>query len=166
MKQEYFDGQAYFRNLAEKNKIVLRDEYKIGTCSGPSGVEQVLGSFRKTANFVLIDDTTNGNVNANRAGGAFNSRTFTVFIIKHYKSDDMQDYESKLSEVRMLYLQFLSRILRDAQSLALKDVYLKTDNIYYREPGPFAFNGAAGVYFMLTIDEPTDLIYEDEQWTD
>ncbi|MBR2253355.1 MAG: hypothetical protein IJ895_02930 [Prevotella sp.] len=78
MKQEYFDGQAYFKNLAEKNKIVQRDSYKVGTCSGASGVEEVINNFRKVANFILIDDTTNGNVFVNRAGGAFNRRTFTV----------------------------------------------------------------------------------------
>lgn len=166
MKQEYFDGQDYFKNLAEKNKIVQRDSYKVGTCSGASGVEEVINNFRKVANFILVDDTTNGNVFVNRAGGAFNRRTFTVFIIKHYKNMDMVDYEQKMTEVRQLYMQFLSRILRDAQQLQLKDIYVDTNNIYYREPGPFAFNGAAGVYFMLSIDEPTDLIYDDEQWTE
>lgn len=78
----------------------------------------------------------------------------------------MQDYEKKMTEVRHLYMQFLSRILRDAQDLQLSDVYVRTDSIYYREPGPNGFNGSAGVYFMLTIDEPTDLIYDAEQWSD
>lgn len=166
MTGQYFDGIGYLQGIAGANKTVQQDGYKVGLCSGAAGVEDVMNSFRKTANFLLVDNTTNGRMSVNNAGGVFNRRTFTVFIIKHYRGGDMQDYESKMSEVRLLYLQLLSRILRDRVDLELKNVYVRPNEIYYREPGPYGFNGAAGVYFTFPIDEPTDLIYDDEQWTD
>jgi hypothetical protein len=167
MKAEYFDGIGYLQGIANVNKVVKNDRYKVGLCSGAAGVEDVIGNFRSAPHFFLVDNTTNGRMVVNNAGGVFNRRTFTVFIIKHYRGGDMQDYESKMSEVRLLYLQILSRLLRDRVSLELKDVYLRTDDIYYREPGPYGFNGSgAGMYFTFPIDEPTDLIYDNEQWTD
>lgn len=166
MKSEYFDGQKYFTDLANANKQVASDGYRVGQCSGVGGVEEVINNFRKTANFVLVDSTTNGTMLQNRAGGIFNRRTFTIFIIKHYKSGDMQDYEAKMKEVRELYLQFLSRMLHDSVGLALREVYVRMGEVYYREPGPYAFNGGAGVFFTFPIDEPTDIIYDNEQWND
>lgn len=160
-----FDGIEYFKRIASENKRCIEEGYCITTCSGPSGIEGVMENFRRASRFVLIDDTTSGSVKPNRAGGFFNRRTFTVFIMSRHERGSMESYEREMSECRELYLSLLSRVVRDAQHFReLDDVYIALDSIYYREPGPYAANGAAGLYFMLPIDEPVDLRYNEEEW--
>lgn len=159
-----FDGISYFKAMALRNKACAG--YTVTECSGPMGVEGMMYSFRKSDSFVMVDDTTVGSVAVNRAGGAFDRRTYTVFLIRQHTADDMADYEEKMQELRSIYRQLLSRMLRDRAGLALEDVYLQTGNVTYKEPGPMGFNGSASIYFMVSIDEPLDLTYDEEQWSD
>jgi hypothetical protein len=42
--------------------------------------------------------------------------------------------------------------------------YLHVDRIpFYEIPGYF-INGCAGLYFMITVDIPTDLCYDGSEW--
>ena len=159
-----FDGIGYLKGIATACKAC--QGYKVDECSGPMGVEGAMHGFRKSDAFVLVDDTTTGSVSMNRAGGAFDRRIFTVFLLKKHKFDDMGDYEEKMKELRSIYRLFLSRIVRDRSELELRDVYVQASQINYHEPGPQWFNGVASIYFMLSIDEPIDLSYDDEQWSD
>lgn len=159
-----FDGIGYFKRIAKACKA-CRD-YVTTECSGPMGVEGMMQNFRKAHSFVMVDDTTVGSTTMNRAGGAFDRRTYTVFLVKQHTGDDMEDYERKMQELRSIYRLFLSRMVRDRYDLDLQEVYLQTQSILYKEPGPMGFNGAAAIYFMVSIDEPVDLEYDDEQWSD
>lgn len=159
-----FDGIGYFKQIAQKCRACTG--YTVTECSGPMGVEGVMQNFRKSSSFVMVDDTTVGSTTMNKAGGAFDRRTYTVFLIKQHTRDSMDDYEACMEELRGIYRLFLSRMVRDRSELDLHDVYLLTHSIYYKEPGPMGFNGAAAIYFMVSIDEPVDLEYDAQQWSD
>ena len=62
-----FNPIDYFTSLAEKNKLCRDHDFKVLACSGPESIEGLIGEFRKTANFVLVDDTTDNNVHSGKA---------------------------------------------------------------------------------------------------
>jgi hypothetical protein len=43
-------------------------------------------------------------------------------------------------------------------------IYLNTNRIPSREIGKYFMNGCTGLYFMVDIQEPTELIYNKDEW--
>ena len=56
-----FNALAYFKNLAERNKLAKAHNFKPCYCAGIEGINDVIQEFRKTSNFIMIDDTTSQN---------------------------------------------------------------------------------------------------------
>ena len=89
---------------------------------------------------------------------------FTVFLLARYDTRSKDDYRAKLSLCRELFRQMHSRFIVDASWLQSDLCYLAVDEIRSRELGGQFLNGCTGLYFMLAIDEPTDLQYNSEEW--
>lgn len=161
-----FDGEQYFKDMAQRNRLCIEKGFEVGSCTGPESIETVLAEFRSKGYFVLVDDTNDGNMTSN-GSGRFMRRVYTVFILAQYKWDDLKERRDKLELCRRIYRQFISRALRDRRKFDDEGrVFLNVDNIFYREMGRYAMNGVTGLYFMIENDEPTDLIYEKDDWTD
>lgn len=60
--------------------------------------------------------------------------------------------------------QLLSKLIVDAEDLENELVYLDTANVMCRELGQYFLNGCTGLYFMIDISEPVDLVYASEEW--
>lgn len=56
--------------------------------------------------------------------------------------------------------------MRDSQLLQENLTYLNADDIRSNEIGGTFLNGCTGLYFQLSVDEPTELCYNPEEWTD
>lgn len=158
-----FDAIDYFKGLCNSNKLAKENKFYPCACSGINSLQEVLEQFRRQSAFFAVDDTNDG-VTERRSGGFFKKRTFTVFIMKRYKFDDMADRQVALDICRKLECQVHSRMLRDRENMNNELVYLNTDNVYTRELGEYFINGCTGLYFMIDVSEPIDLTYNDEEW--
>ncbi len=165
MEEQLFDALGYFKTLAEKNRLCLQHGFKPVFCSGPESIEGIVQEFQKTANFVCIDDTTDGNL-FSEGVSYFQRRVYSVFIIASYKWDDMQDREEKLNLCRRIFKQFVKKMIWDRQQLeATEDsfTFLNTERIYSKEMGRYSISGVTGLYFMVDNDDPESMEYEDSQ---
>lgn len=158
-----FDAITYFKGLCNKNKLAKANAFYPCVCSGINSLEEVLQAFRREAAFFAVDDTNDG-VTERRSGGFFKKRTFTIFIMKRYKYDDMADRQLQLDTCRQLYRQVHSRMLLDRENMSNDLVYLNTDNVYSRELGEYFISGCTGLYFMIDVSEPINLKYDKDEW--
>lgn len=158
-----FDAVGYFRNLCTKNKLARTNMFCPCTCSGIDSLEEVLDAFRRESAFIAVDDTNDG-VTERRSGGFFKKRTFTIFVMIRYKLGNMSDRQEKLSLCREIFRQFHTRMIQDKDEMGNDLIYLGTDNIYSRELGEYFISGCTGLYFMVDVAEPIDLVYNNTEW--
>lgn len=160
-----FDALAYFKELAEHNRLANEHGFKACFCSGPDGINDVMQEFRKTANFIMIDDTTSQNTYS-KGVSFFDRNVYTVFILASYRYDDMTDREEKLRLCRRIFRQIHSKLLHDKETLVYGDCleYMDINSIYSKELPRYSMNGVTGLYFMINNDEPVDLTYNAEEW--
>lgn len=160
-----FDALGYFKNLAEKNKLAKENGFKACFTAGPDGINGVMEQFRKVANFVMIDDTTSQNTYSSGVT-FFDRNAYTVFILAHYRMDDMEDREEKLRLCRQIFRQFHSRMIYDKDNYVYGDrlEFLAVNQIYSKELPRYSMNGVTGLYFMVNNEEPVDLTYSKDEW--
>lgn len=160
-----FNALEYFKTLAGKNKLAREHGFMPCFCSGPDGINDVMQQFRKTANFVMVDDTTSQNT-FSRGVTFFDRNVYTVFILAAYRFDDMADREQKLRLCRRLFRQMHSRMIRDKQECVYGDSleYLDLNSVYSKELPRYSMNGVTGLYFMVNNDEPVDLTFNAGEW--
>ena len=128
-----------------------------------NSLEEVLGGFRKQSAFFAVDDTNDG-VTERRSGGFFKKRTFTIFLMKRHEFNNMADRQSALDICRQLYRQVHSKLLKDRENMNNELIYLNTDNVYSRELGEYFISGCTGLYFMIDVSEPINLMYDEGEW--
>ena len=158
-----FDALHYFETLARQNKLCVENGFEPVFCSGPDSIEGVMQEFQKTANFVMIDDTTDQNLYSEGVS-YFKRRVYTVFVLAQYRWDDMKDREDKLNLCREVFKQFVKRMIWDrTQREDDETAFLNVEKIYSKEFGRYTMNGVTGLYFMVENDEPASMEYEDEQ---
>ena len=160
-----FDALAYFADLASKNKLARENNFHVDYCSGPGGLEPAMQGFRQYQNFIFIDDTTAANTFSNKVGW-FDRNVYCIHIIAGYRHGDAGSYNQALRLCRQIFRQFLSKVIHDRETYAYgtKLMYLNTQNVYSSEYGRYSFNGATGLFFQLQNDEPTNLVYHDNEW--
>ena len=158
-----FDAIGYFKNMCNRNRLAKAHNFYPCICSGINSLEEVLENFRRQSAFFAVDDTNDG-VTERRSGGYFKKRTFTIFIMKRYTFNDMEDRQRALDICRQLARQIHSRMLLDGEDLTNDLIYLNTDNVYSRELGEYFINGCTGLYFMIDVSEPIDLSYNEDEW--
>lgn len=151
----------YFKNLHSKLKKTNFD-YHFCRVSGLNMLEDILSNYSSKNAFLAIDDSDDGSTITN-FGGYFNRRSITVFILKKYKINEMELREEILNECRSIYISLLSKLLID-KAIVPGLMYLDNKQIPYHEvPGQFA-GGTTGIYFVLTIEEPINLVYDATEW--
>lgn len=158
-----FDAISYLKHLGETNKLAREHHFAVDETEGMEGLQPVMEKYRKTANFIMVDDAVDGAYESNKVGW-FNRRTFTVFILATFREDSVSDRNAKLDVCREIYRQFLSRLIADSGAFEYDLIYMRTGQIRYRELNSYNLGGLTGVVFMLTVDEPTDLEYNEDEW--
>jgi len=124
-----------------------------------------MSEYRDYSNFILIDDTTAANTFFSRPGW-FDRNDYTGWIMMGYDYQDEHDYSNKLKTCRLIFKQFLSRMIYDKAVRTYGDAltFLHTEQVYSMEYGRRSFNGATGVMFKINNDESVDLRYNPEEW--
>ena len=163
MKTE-FNANEYFLRLCRENRLCQELGFKPCYCSGIGGMEGGLAQFQTTANFIMVDDITAGGTHE-LSDGFYERNTYTVFILMRYRHGDMRDYNEKIRLCRLIYHQFLSRILRDQDEDREPFIdTLLTSNILSTEFGRDSFTGLTGLMFHIDNDEPLDIVYSQHDW--
>lgn len=163
--REAFDALAYFKEMGEKNKLAQQLGFYVGFSSGPDGLDIVMSEYREHANFILIDDTTAANTFCSKPGW-FDRNDYTVWILMGYDYQDENDYNEKLKLCRIIFKQFLSRMIFDRATRKYGEslTFLHTEQVYSMEFGRRSFNGATGIMFKIQNDEPTNLCFQEDEW--
>ena len=162
-----FNAFAYFEHLGKANKLAQEQGFITCYCSGPESIQGIMQNYRKSSNFIMIDDTTSQNTYS-QGVTFFKKEIYTVFIVAGYKYDDMLDRQNKLTLCRRIFRQLHSRMIYDQEAQTFDDQlqYLDINNIFSTELGRYAYNGVTGLYFMVQNDEPTDLEYSEDDWNE
>lgn len=159
-----FDSEAYFSSLCGRNRLAVEADFRFCTCSGIEQLQGPLRRFRDTDAFFCLDDTNDGAMFRGKNGGWFKKRTFTVFLLHKYDIKDESSRLAAMSTCRELFRQVCSRMVIDADDLSNELVYLHTENILAREFGQYFLNGCTGLYFMIDVSEPVDLVFDADEW--
>lgn len=160
-----FDAVSYFTNLTNSNRLAKAEKFFPCQSSGPASLEGIINNMRTERAFVCIDDTNESNTFS--SGSAFfMRRVFTVNILIRYNEGDMNDRQLQLDICRRLFRQFHSRIIRDKYRSVPELQFVNERNIMSRDYGQYFLNGITGLYFVLQSNEPLNLCYDAEEWTE
>lgn len=163
--EKTFDFYSYMAAIATKNRFAIERGFHPCTCSGINYLEEPLQNYRTKANFICTSDVTDG-ATYQRSGGWFKKRSVMVFILMRYRHGDDSDRRAKMDDCRELLRQIQSRLVRDNERLAAEDLYMNIDVFRDSEIGGVFLNGCTGLYFMLSVEEPTDLQFNPAEWED
>ena len=165
MAKDLFPALEYFTQLAKSSRLAQDNKFYTCLCSGPDSIQGVMENFRKQQNFIMVDDTTSQQTFSNGVG-YFRRDVYTIFILAHYRIDDMIDREEKLNLCRQIFRQFHSRLLHDRDELGDDRLtFLQLYNVYSSELPRYSYNGVTGLYFMIQNEEPIDICYDESEWT-
>ena len=160
-----FDFIEYIKSLTAANKLATDKKFQPVTCSGINYLEGMLEEYQTTANFICTTDTCQ-ETTFQQSGGWFKRRVYTVFILARHEYGNIEDYNQKLTLCRELFRQLQSRFLHDSELLQTQLLYLITADIRSNELGATFLNGCTGLYFLLSMDEPTNIAYDPNEWTE
>lgn len=163
-----FDAYGYFKRLTETNKLCQQNGFVCGQCSGISGIEDAINTYRKAGGLVLVSDTTDSRT-FSQGITFFDENVYTVFIVLNYKFGDMEDRKQKLNIARCIFRQFHSKLIYDKNYTTDPQLYAQLDflqpnSVYSRELPSQWLNGKTGLYFMVNNQEPVDLCYDSSEW--
>lgn len=161
----FFDFHGYMQELCRRNRLARSSGYHTTACSGMGHLEGLLQEFRSQNKLVAVSDVCDERT-VQLAGGWFKRRLFTVYLTHPYTFQDMASFRAAMDTCRELYRQFQSRMLRDAATFAYRGASLNVGDIRSQELGGTLLNGVTGLLFMVTLDEPTDISYNREEWDD
>ena len=145
-------------------------------------------NFKSEKNFILFTDTLSKDIfedGVNYEGltnwrgkslrkqffcngsGYFRRDIYTVFILMHYRYNDMSDRDEKLDICREIFRQMNSRILYD-RDCECDDrlTYLNFENVFVRELSGYEKNGVTGLCFMIQNEQPIDISYDRAEWVE
>ncbi len=159
-----FDLIHYIKTITKANRRARELGFRFSTCSGVQAIEGLLTDMRDAERFVCVSDVTQGNTTYN--GQAWSARrVLTCFVLSRYELGNGDDYQRALHECRTLYKMMLSRMLHDAPAIADRtEASIRLDDVRSNELGGTFLDGATGLYFVLGVDEPVELVYNDEEW--
>ena len=163
---EQFNAPAYFKMLAEKNKLAVANKFK-AIYASPESMLGVLDEYRKVKNFVLVDDTCSQNT-FSKGHGFFDRQVYSVMILAGYRMDDMDDRQEALKLCRRIFRQMHSRMINDKFYRKYGDMleYLDVNTVASRELDRYFLNGVTGLTFFVNNIEPTDLTFNKDEWED
>lgn len=165
MERTSFDAIRYFEDMTQSNKLAQEQGFLPVVISNTDNLEGLLEEYRDHDRFVAIADTSSGNLaSPDGAYGFQKRRAFTVFILSAYEYGNMSARQEELELCRMLFHQFVSKIIHDKYEYEEKQMFFDTHAIPNQEIGRYYLSGMTGLHFTLYTWEPIDLEYEADQW--
>ncbi len=154
-----FDPVAYMQILHDQ-LIITKDKYKFVPVSGVGNLEGILENSRRHKYFFAVDDSQDGTT-FRGAGGYFERRPYTVFIVGKADYGDMQKRGEVMEEAKTIYRHLVSRLIKDKLQLPVIDL----ERIRFYEVPPAFATGCSGLYFVFNVENPVNLVYDAAAWT-
>lgn len=164
MTYDEWDATEYMRDLCSRNRFAQDNEFHFCLGSGWEGLTDVVSNMRSKKAFVVMDETADADI-SKVGGGYFETKAFTVFVLRRYKKLDEEDRLQQLNVCRQLMRKFLSKMILDAEELKSALIYLDTD-VQFREIGQIVLNGLTGLYFTFSFYRPQDLQMIEDDWVE
>lgn len=144
----------YFETLKGKLKLT-KTEYTFCRVTGLNYLEEILSNI-KASSYLGVDDTDDG-ATIQMGGGWVNRRSVVVYVLKKYKFGDNKDRQEKMNEIRVVHKKLLAKLIKDSGNIDDLMFLDKSRFPYHEVPGMFAA-GTCGMWFVVTLNEPTELI--------
>jgi len=156
-----WNAVTYFENLNNTLKLT-KGKYTFCRVTGINYLEDVLSNLASSDAFLAVDDTDDG-VTIEKGGGYFDRRSIVVYVLKKYDFNNQIDRETKTNETRLIRKKLLAKLIKDSSSVDGLMFLDKTRFPYHEVPGMFAA-GTCGIYFIATLNEPVELIHDDNDY--
>lgn len=156
-----WNAVPYFENICNKLKLTA-GKYHFCRVTGLGYLEDILANMKTKNAFFAVDDSDDG-MTIRKGGAYFNRRSVVIYILKKYNFLRQDEREAVLQETRAIREKITSRMLKDSNEVE-EMYYLNKDRIPYHEVSGYFAAGTAGVYFIVTIEEPVNLCYDASDW--
>jgi len=154
-----FDPAAYIKNVCDHLKIT-KGKYLFTKVSSIGSLEGILANSRRDSYFFAVDDSQDGVTFRGAAGGFFERRMYTVFILGKADYGDQEKRDEVLEEAKQIYRHTLSKMIKDKFSIPV----VKLDQTRFYEVPPAFATGCSGLYFTVTVENPINLVYDGNVW--
>jgi hypothetical protein len=153
-----FDPITYMQQLHGELKAT-KDDYSFARVSGVSDLEEVLNKYKRSTRFFAVDDAQDG-ITFRSGGAYFERRSYTVYILGRAEYGNMDQRTEILTEAKAIFRSILTRLIKDKLNIPV----LSAESIrFFEVPPAFAF-GTAGLYFIFTVENPVNLVYNATDW--
>jgi len=156
-----WDAVSYFETQNGKLKVT-KGKYTFCKVTGINHMEEVLSNLKSSDSFLAVDDTDDGML-VKRGGAWFKHRTIFVYILKKFNIKNQDDRAEKVTEVRAVFRSLSSKLLVDKNKIS-ELMFFDDSRIPYHEVPGMWVGETCGLYFSIAIDEPTDLVYDADEW--
>lgn len=153
-----FDPVQYMQDLHRKLKALAT--YKFVTVSNVDNLEGILQNSRHESNFFAVDDSEDGITYRGAAGGYFERRQYTVFILGKADYGDLVKRAEVIAQARGIFRSIESKLIKDKNSIPV----LNIEQIRFSEVPPAFASGCSGLFFNFTVENPVDLRYNAGEW--
>ncbi len=158
-----WDAASFFERLTARNRLARDSGYRFCRVASLEGFHGALTDMYDTPAFVAISDETEGYTDIDNT--PHTRRVKLVFLAMRHAADRMDLREKALDNMRELFRQFMSVLIREKTQLEEGRIYLD-ERIRFKEMDKYFFTGCACAYFQIAVDTYTNLEYNPGEWTD
>ena len=156
-----FDPITYMQTLQQTMKLTA-EKYQFEVVSGVDTLEGVVENSRKQDYFFAVDDSQDGITFRGAGATYYERRPYTVFLLGKAEYGNMEQRSAVLAEAKAIFRTILSKLIQDKRSISVLDV----EKIQFFEVAPAFATGCSGIYFIFNIENPVNLVYNGDEWTD
>lgn len=162
-KKDYdWNATAFFESLTRENRLANKLGATFCRVSGLEGFEEALANMQSTMTFVCVSELSQGVTTLSPSPKT--RRVKTVFLAMRHSVDDIVARQNCFDTLRELFRQFMSRLI--LEKTALEEHFLYLDgSIQFEEIQQYFFSGCACAYFLVSVDNMTNLCYDENEWT-
>lgn len=157
-----WNATSFFKNLVDRNRLAIKENFTFCRVSGLEGFEEALHNLQSATAIVAVSDTSQGYMEMNNTPRT--RRVKTVFLAMRHALDDMTARQECFDTLRELFRQFMSQLILEKVKLEQNRIYLDPQ-ISFNEIERYFFSGAACAYFQIAVDTFTDLRYNESEWS-
>ncbi len=157
-----WSASTYFRRILPLNLLARQHKFTFCMVSGLQGFEDALKSAKSTTAFLCVSDTSDGFLDLDNAPRSREVKT--VFLAMRHKALDMDERQQCMDIMRELFRQLMSAFIRERSLLHQLPLYVDP-RISFSEIDRYFFTGCACAYFQIAADLPTNLAYNESEWS-
>lgn len=156
-----WDASTFFEHLTATNRHAVDAGYRFIRVSSLDGFHEALNNMMSASAIVAVSDTSQGYMSLENT--PHTRRVKTVFLAMRHAVDNMEEREECMSDMRELFRQFMSVLIKEKTRLEQHCVFID-ERISFSEINRYFFTGCACAYFQIAVDTYTNLQYNPEEW--